>query len=443
MHALFASIPQAGHTAPLVPIARELTARGHRVRWLGGRQFADQIRSTGAEFAPLSESIDHNGRNVDEVFPARQALRGLAKLRYDLCAVFIEPIPAQLADLRRLHDEEPADLVVHDMGFGGAPSFAALGGPRAVSVGIGPMTLASPHTAPFGLGLQPGSGPVSQLRNRALQALLDRVLLREVHDRLAAVQRSLGLTPAGDGISGLSPDLHLHNGVAEFEHPRPDLPPQVHFVGALVDPTPSGEVPSWWAEVERADRPVVHVTQGTVADTDLGDLVLPTLHALADLDVLVVASVGRQTPENVPANARVAPFLPYDRLLPRLSVMVTNGGFGGVQQALSHGVPLVVAGTTEDKPEVAARVARAGVGVNLRTGKPKPAAIRAAVQRLLGTSETRSNAERMARLYQAQDAARNSAELIERFHAESSVARSAPGRPVGQDSLSPLRIQSK
>jgi UDP:flavonoid glycosyltransferase YjiC (YdhE family) len=33
--------------------------------------------------------------------------------------------------------------------------------------------------------------------------------------------------------------------------------------------------------------------------------------------------------------------------------MVTNGGYGGVQMALSYGVPLVVAGASEDKPEVA------------------------------------------------------------------------------------------
>ena len=43
-------------------------------------------------------------------------------------------------------------------------------------------------------------------------------------------------------------------------------------------------------------------------------------------------------------------------LLPRTDVLVTNGGYGGVQQALAHGVPLVVAGRTEDKVEVAARV---------------------------------------------------------------------------------------
>jgi UDP:flavonoid glycosyltransferase YjiC (YdhE family) len=39
--------------------------------------------------------------------------------------------------------------------------------------------------------------------------------------------------------------------------------------------------------------------------------------------------------------------------------MVTNGGYGGVQMALAHAVPLVVAGAKEDKPEVAGRVGAA------------------------------------------------------------------------------------
>ena len=63
--------------------------------------------------------------------------------------------------------------------------------------------------------------------------------------------------------------------------------------------------------------------------------------------------------------------IPHDLLLPKVDVMVTNGGYGAVQRALSMGVPLVVAGNTEDKPEVAARVAWAGAGVNLKTGTPE------------------------------------------------------------------------
>jgi UDP:flavonoid glycosyltransferase YjiC (YdhE family) len=64
--------------------------------------------------------------------------------------------------------------------------------------------------------------------------------------------------------------------------------------------------------------------------------------------------------------------------------MVTNGGYGGVHFALRHGVPLVVAGMTEDKIEVSARIEWSGVGVNLRTNRPTDAAVAAGVRRVLG-----------------------------------------------------------
>ena len=68
--------------------------------------------------------------------------------------------------------------------------------------------------------------------------------------------------------------------------------------------------------------------------------------------------------------------------------MVTNGGYGGVQQALANGVPLVVAGDSEDKPEVAAHVQWSGTGVNLHTGRPSPAMVARAVRRVLARAST-------------------------------------------------------
>jgi len=43
----------------------------------------------------------------------------------------------------------------------------------------------------------------------------------------------------------------------------------------------------------------------------------------------------------------------------------------------------VVAGDTEDKPETSARVGWSGIGINLKTGRPKPAAILKAVRKVL------------------------------------------------------------
>ncbi|MFD9739146.1 glycosyltransferase [Umezawaea sp. NPDC059074] len=422
---LIATSPYSGHTAPLVPIARTLVERGHRVRWCAGREFAEQVKSTGATFEPMDLTSDPDGRAIDEMFPERATLKGIAKLSFDIRSVFLDPIPSQLADLRRLTDQQPADAVVHDAAYGGAAALSALGGPVAVSVGTSPMSLPSPYVAPFGLGMQPGSGPASRLRNRALQILLDRVVLRGVHARLHEIQGELGLPPVKrKTMAGISPDLHLQNGLPSLEHPRPDLPSQVHFVGALVDRTTGEAVPPWFTDVLRSDKPVVHVTQGTVADGDLNDLVLPTLRALTDENVLVVAGIGAHEPiPDPPANARVAAFLPHDRLMPTLAVMITNGGFGAIQKALAQGVPLIIAGASEDKPEVAARVARAGVGIDLRTATPKPKAIRAAVRKLLDDPGYRTRARAMAVEYQRYDAGAVAAELIEQVVESKAVAQ--------------------
>src|SRR5690606_17891747 len=130
----------------------------------------------------------------------------------------------------------------------------------------------------------------------------------------------------------------------------------------------------------------VHVTQGTIA-TEAEQLLVPTLRGLQDEDVLVVATTGGRPVESIaahleklPSNARIASFVPHAHLLPHVDVMVTNAGYNGVQMALAHGVPLVAAGTTEDKPEVAARIAWAGVGVNLKSSTPGEARIRQAVR---------------------------------------------------------------
>ena len=66
--------------------------------------------------------------------------------------------------------------------------------------------------------------------------------------------------------------------------------------------------------------------------------------------------------------------------------MVSNGGFNGVQMALANGIPLIVAGKTEDKPEICARVEWSGVGINLKTKSPSPEQIKTAVRKLLTDS---------------------------------------------------------
>jgi UDP:flavonoid glycosyltransferase YjiC (YdhE family) len=186
--------------------------------------------------------------------------------------------------------------------------------------------------------------------------------------------------------------------VEAFEYPRSDAPPQLSFVGPLSATGSQAPRPPWWDEVD-GSRPVIHVTQGTVANRDYEQVIAPTLRALADDDVLVAVATGGRPVDTLPplpSNARAAEFLPYDELLPRTAVYVTNGGYGGVQYALRYGVPIVATGGKEDKPEVGARVAWSGVGRRIRSERPKPAALRRAIFDVLDNPHYRNASQRIA-----------------------------------------------
>ncbi|NTU78597.1 MAG: hypothetical protein HGA45_04200 [Chloroflexales bacterium] len=137
------------------------------------------------------------------------------------------------------------------------------------------------------------------------------------------------------------------------------------------------------------------------------------------------------TPAPLPANVRSVPFVPFGALLPHVDVMVTNGGYGGVQFALAHGVPLVVAGMSEEKPEIAARVAWSGAGINLKTRRPTPRQIRAAVRTALTDPRYRRSAERIRDDYARHNAPEAAGELLEQLAATGQpVLRQTPRQPV-------------
>jgi UDP:flavonoid glycosyltransferase YjiC (YdhE family) len=223
------------------------------------------------------------------------------------------------------------------------------------------------------------------------------------------------ITELGGDVSRLSgyittayalPDIVAQPTVPELEFPRSDLPENISYVGPLPMTTvDEWTPPHWWDEL--GSRPVVAVTQGTLNNHDLSFLVEPTLSALANDDVLVVAALGGAPVESIaadaPGNARVESFIPFDRLLPHADVLVTNGGYGGVQVCLAAGCPVIVAGTTEDKPATAARISYSGVGIDLGTDRPKPEQIRDAVQTVLSDPGYKERVQAMRQAYERYD----------------------------------------
>ena len=139
-------------------------------------------------------------------------------------------------------------------------------------------------------------------------------------------------------------------------------------------------------------------------------------------DLLVVVTTGGRpvdaVPGPIPGNARLATYLPFECLLPRIDVLVTNGGYGTVNQALSYGVPLVTAGLTEDKADVNACVAWSGVGIDLRTNEPTPSAVRDSVRSVLDHPDFRARAAHMAELLGKIDTRREILRILDRLLTE-------------------------
>ena len=180
--------------------------------------------------------------------------------------------------------------------------------------------------------------------------------------------------------------------VPGLDYPRSDMPKNVKYLGPILPEAKSDFVePEWWHELQD-ERKVILVNQGTIA-TDISELIIPTVQALKDENVLLIAVPVNVEIADLPKNVKVAEFIPFGNVLPYVDVMVTNGGFGATHMALAHGIPMVSSGGSEDKMEVSTMVAHAGCGINLKKLRPLPKKIKAAVKLVLEDSNYRKNAE--------------------------------------------------
>jgi len=415
---LVGSIPAVGHINPLAPVVRALHERGHEMVWYTGSRHRARVEATGARFAPWKAARDYDDARIEEEFPERARLKGLAQLKFDMKHVFIDLAVGQTRDIEAIAQDFEPDVLFCEAGtFGGVFHSERSGVPVAL-LGVIPLARSSIDTAPFGLGLPPDASPLGRLRNRALNFLVERVLFADVQRHWNATRRELGLQETGWWLdAGVLATVYMQPTIPSLEHPRGDLPANVRFIGMIPpDPPRNWKPPDFWPELA-GPRSVVHVTQGTLANTT-PRLIKPALEGLANEDVLVVVATGGPAPEalglaDVPRNARVATFLSYPELLPKTAVMVTNGGYGGVQMALAHGVPVIVAGKSEDKPEVATRVAASGAGLNLKTADPTPEQVRKAVRSVLDDARYRDRARALAAEYARYDAVSTAVATVE------------------------------
>jgi MGT family glycosyltransferase len=406
MKILIASTPATGHLNPLLAIGRVLIAEGHEVAFLSGSALRSRIEDIGAKFHAFPEGADFDLRDFDSVVPELKSMPpGPDWLRVGMERIFVDTVPAQHKGLQQVLQDFPADVVIgDDMLFGVLPML--LGPlserPPIVLCGTSFLHWHREDGAPHFVGLPPATTKEQRDDYAAIYREHDRLIYQPVADRLNRSLQTTGVGPLSmtlfDSVVDLA-DAYLQLTVPSFEFPR-DIPPSVHFIGTPPIIPNQAPLPLWAHELD-GSRKVVLVTQGTLANHNFGLLIAPTLAALAnEPDLLVVVTAGGRPidaiPGPIPGNARLASYLPFEWMLPKVDVLVTNGGYGSVNQAMSFGIPLVTAGLTEDKADVNARVAWSGVGIDLATNEPTPQALRDAIRTVLDKPNYRSRASLMA-----------------------------------------------
>jgi MGT family glycosyltransferase len=409
MKVLIASTPATGHVNPMFSLGHMLIKAGHHVLGLSATAMRDRIESVGAEFRAFPAPADIDFRDPTSAFSGVEDIPPGLRMSRFLLERFIDYIPSQYEGLVRVLREFPADIILGDNFFFGAlPMLLGPSSRRPPIVLCGTMFLHYHRDdgAPNFAGLPPASNDDERSAYAAIAGEHEEELYAPVREYMNNCLAGLRVIPLEMDLHEAAvalPDAYLQLSVPSFEFPRRSLPPSVHFVGT--PPIISNQAPRPpWADDLQSARKVVLVTQGTFSNHDLGQVIVPTLAALAnEPDVLVVATTGGRPVGDIlgpiPDNARLASYLPFEWLLPQVDVLVTNGGFGTVNQALSFGIPLVTAGLSEDKADNNARVGWSGVGVDLKSQQPTASALRDGVRAVLDKPNYRARASLMAREY--------------------------------------------
>ncbi|KAL1792165.1 hypothetical protein ACET3X_009916 [Alternaria dauci] len=382
---IMAANPAFSHIEKITTITEGLISLGYPVKFITGPDFKDTIEAMGATYVP----IEGQGNFIfsDEDLGTFVSLQGNELEVFATTTIFIKTMPRHYRTLQRTfqefrdqYGEKEKMIYIFDFTFGGSYP-VVLGAPglrpdASIAIGLAPYVAASNDTFPFRSGKYPDTSPDSKkIHFEAQQAQnRDHPVDGPVNEAVNAMLRQMNATrdtPSFNELASTGSDVFLQYGVPAFEYERSDWRPNLKFMGApvavgIADHT----LPEWWNDVleaKAAGKKIVAVSSSSVV-FDTSALIKPALEAFGGReDVFVIATLVTSDVETldfkIPDNARVAKFIPLDLALPYVTVLVTNGGYGTVQQSLRAGVPMIVSGIGQDKLHTGALINYKGFGL--------------------------------------------------------------------------------
>lgn len=344
---IIASVTHWSHFEKIAAIAVELATLGYPITFMTGRIFEAATNKLHANikfqaFQGLDDKLTEEDAKI------WKSLEGYEQEIFVMKKVLVDGMPDQHDSFQlafrqqqeKYGDTKPIVFLFDQSVSGVFPTQFGVPGIRPdteIGISLAPLTVESNDTYPFRSGKVPETGPDARAKHRAAyEAVKKDKFNREINEYWWAKLREMGATrnefPQILESMNTEPEYLLTMGIPEFEFKRSDLRPNVKWYGAFkkVGNIEDGklDLPGWWNDIEeakKAGKKIVAVSQGTV-ETDLSQIVIPTIEGLKEKDdLLLVASTVAMEPVDVeglmpvPQNTRVAKFVPYDLLLPKVS----------------------------------------------------------------------------------------------------------------------------
>jgi MGT family glycosyltransferase len=392
---LVALVDGGGNVPPELSAVRCLVDRGHVVIVLAEDSVAFEVRATGAMLRRWLRAPNRPDRRPEND-PSRdweckypwQVVDRLIKTQ------LVGPAAGYAHDVRDAIADTRPDLVICSMFcLGGMVAAEAAGIPFDVLM-PNVYPLPADGMPPFGLGLQPTRSAVGRLRDRALNALIERLWDRNGLAGLNALRSQHGLLPLThflDQARHARRQLVLTS--AEFDFPAA-LPAGARYVGPVLDDPVWAEVAPWTPP--SGSDPLVLVAMSSTFQDQIGCL-QRVVDALGTLRVRGVVTTGPAINASTlrpNANVTVVPSAPHRHVLQHAALLVTHGGHGTVVKALAAGVPMVLLPHGRDQADTAARVTSRGAAVALKR-TARPGVIAGAVRRVLENGSYRAAARQL------------------------------------------------
>lgn len=434
MKILFASMPFEGHFNPLTGIAMYFKERGHDVRWYCSKSYEKKLSDLNIPFYPFKRAKEVNSQNLHQLFPAISRLKGPKAIKYNFERIFLDNIDNHFMDIKDIFETAfQFDIFFCDAAMYALQMIAEVIQKPVYVIGPAPLLATSKDTPPNFVGFTPAKTVFGKKAHQLMRYVMDKMVLREGVKVYNGMRKSHGLSPLNDSFWNISHQfstLYFQSGVPEFAYYRSDLSPKIKFVGALLPYKKAiGSNFKYTDKLTQYEK-VILISQGTVDNKDQHKLIIPALEALKRSPYLLIVTTGHFNTEELrksyqQPNIIIEDFIDYDFILKHTDLYITNGGYGGVMLSLGYGVPILCAGITEGKNDINAHVRYFKVGIDLKTEKPAPAAIKKGTERIFGDNTIKNNVKNLQKVLSAY----HPNELIENHimkEPESLVPQTAP-----------------